>query len=161
VSGTSSRCPARLGSGISIWTPAIFNRIPAGQSVSFVPFVRDWIGEGGKIGGIVATGGKWFNIGNRREYLSVHRSIADENWRPVYIAEPDWPVRIAADAQIDPGVELSGFYSIGAGCRVEAGVAIEDTILWNGAKIASRSRLRNCIVRSHHQAQGILNDIDI
>jgi mannose-1-phosphate guanylyltransferase len=147
--------------GIGIWTRAVFERIPPGQHVSYISILAEWIGQGGKIGGVVLNARKWFNIGNRRQYLAVHRTIADENWRPAYVAESEWPVRIAPDAQIDPSVELSGFYSIGADCRVGAGATIENTILWKGAQMASRSRLRNCIVRSHHHAQGTLSDTDI
>ena len=147
--------------GICIWTRAIFERIPPGQHVSYISVLAEWIGQGGKIGGVIADDGKWFNIGNRREYLDVHRTIANENWRPEYVREADWPVRVAATAKIDPGAELSGFYSVGADCRVGEGAMIEDTILWPGAQIASRSRLRNCIVRSHQTAQGTLSDTDV
>jgi mannose-1-phosphate guanylyltransferase len=147
--------------GISVWTRAIFERLPAGESLSFIPYVAEWIGQGGKIGGVVLNKGKWFNIGARREYLAVHRSVAEENWKPAYLPGSDWPVQIAPDARIDSTARLSGFYSIGAGCRIEAGATIEDTILWPGAQIASRSHLRNCIVRSHQTAQGTLSDTDI
>jgi mannose-1-phosphate guanylyltransferase len=147
--------------GICIWTRAIFERIPPGRQVSYVSVLAEWIGQGGKIGGVIADDGKWFNIGNRREYLDVHRTIANENWRPAYLPKSDWPVRIAPDAQIDSTARLAGFYSIGAGCRIGAEANIEDTILWPGAQIASRSHLRNCIVRSHQTAQGKLSDTDI
>jgi mannose-1-phosphate guanylyltransferase len=147
--------------GISIWTPAIFERIPPGQSVSFIPIVRDWIGEGGKIGGVIANEGKWFNIGDRREYLDVHRTIAKENWRPAYVREAGWPMQIAASSKIDPSARLSGFYSVGADCVIGEGARIEDTILWPSAQIASRSHLRNCIVRSHRKAEGNLSESDI
>jgi NDP-sugar pyrophosphorylase family protein len=147
--------------GISVWAPAIFERIPAGQSLSYIPILAEWIGQGGRIGGVVSNGGRWFNIGSRAEYLAVHRTIAEERWKPDYVTSPDWPIRIAADAQVDPTARLSGFYSIGAGCRVEAGAVLEDTILWPGAQIASSSRLRNCIVRSHRKTEGHLSDTDI
>lgn len=147
--------------GISVWTPAIFERIPTGQHVSYIPILAEWIGQGGKIGGVVSNERKWFNIGSRKEYLEVHRIIQEEPWKPGYVKSPDWPVRIAADAQIEASARLSGFYSIGAGCRVGAGAILENTILWPGAQIASRSHLRNCIVRSHRKAEGELNDTDI
>ncbi len=147
--------------GISVWTPAIFERIPPGRHVSYIPILAEWIGQGGKIGGVISNERKWFNIGSRKEYLEVHRVIQDEHWKPGYVKWPDWPVRIAADAQIEAGARLSGFCSIGAGCRVGAGAILENTILWPGAQIASRSRLRNCIVRSHRKAEGELSDTDI
>jgi len=147
--------------GICVWTRAIFERIPPGQPVSYIQILTDWIGQGGKIGGVVADEGKWFNIGHRREYLDVHRTIAEENWRPAYVREADWPARIAASAEIDPSARLSGFYSVGADCLIGAGAELHDTILWPGAQIAARSRLSNCIVRSHRKTEGDLSDTDI
>jgi mannose-1-phosphate guanylyltransferase len=147
--------------GVSIWNPEIFRRIPPGQSISFIPIVVEWIGQGGRIGGVVLEDGKWFNIGSRAEYLEVHRIIKEERWRPDYVAVPEWPVQIAADAVIEPGARLSGFCAVGAGCRVGADALLENSILWPGAEIVSRSRLRNCIVRSHRKAEGEQSDIDI
>lgn len=147
--------------GISIWNPMIFERIPANKKVSFIPVLVEWIGEGGTIGGVVLNEGNWFNIGSRAGYMEVHRTIAEDGWRPEYITASDWPVHIAPDAIIEPGVQLSGFYSIGAGARVGEGAQLQDTIVWAGAQIASRSRLRNCIVRSDSTAAGELSDTDI
>ena len=147
--------------GISVWNPAIFERIPAGKSLSYIPILAEWISQGGRIGGVVSNGGKWFNIGSRAEYLGVHRAIEEERWKPDYVTSPDWPIRIARDAEVDPTARLLGFCSIGSGCRVEAGAVLEDTILWRGAQIAARSRLRNCIVRSHRKTEGNLSDTDI
>lgn len=146
---------------VSIWNPQIFPRIPPGRNISFIPIVVDWIGGGGRIGGVVLDDGKWFNIGSRGEYLEVHRIIKEEGWKPDYVRDADWPNSVAADATIDPSARLTGFYSIGANCRVESDVLLENTILWPGAQIASRSRLRNCIVRSHRKAEGELSDTDI
>ena len=147
--------------GICVWTRAVFERIPPSRHVSYIPILADWIGQGGKIGGVVLNEGRWFNIGSRREYLAVHGSIANENWKPAYVPDANWPIQIASDARIDSTARLSGFYSLGAGCQIGAGATIEDTILWPGAQIASRSHLHNCIVRSHQTAQGTFRDIDI
>jgi NDP-sugar pyrophosphorylase family protein len=147
--------------GISLWTRAIFERIPPRQNLSFIPILAEWIGNGGKIGGVALNERKWFNIGSRNEYLAVHRIILEEQWKPDYVQAPAWPVRVAADAKVDSSAQLSGFYSIGAGCQVGAEATLENTILWPGAQIASRSHLRNCIVRSHQQAKGEFSDTDI
>ena len=96
-----------------------------------------------------------------KEYLAAHRIILEEQWKPDYVRSGDWPVRVAGDAEIDPSATLSGFYSIGTGCRVGAAVFLENTILWPGAQIASRAYLRNCIVRTQRKAQGEFRDTDI
>ncbi len=68
---------------------------------------------------------------------------------------------IAPDAVIDSTARLFGFNSVGTGCRVGAGVTLENSILWPGAQITSRSRLRNCIVRSDRKVDGEHSDSDI
>ena len=147
--------------GIAVWTRKIFERIPAGQHISYIPVLAKWIGEGGRIGAVVLNGREWFNIGSRKEYLAVHQTIADQGWKPDYVDPATWPILIAADAEVDPTARLSGFNSIGPGCQVAGGATLENTILWPGAQIASRSRLRNCIVRSQHRADGEFSDTDI
>ena len=146
---------------ISVWNAAVFERIPPAQKISFVPVLGDWIGQGGRIGGVVLNDRKWFNIGSRDGYLEVHRTIAEDGWRPAYLNGEEWPVRVAKDAVVEPGARLSGFYSIGSGSRIGADAVIENTIVWPGAEIASRSQLRNCIVRAGQKAEGILSDVDI
>lgn len=146
---------------ISVWNPAVFTRISAGKKISFVPVLGDWIAQGGKIGGVVMNDRKWFNIGSRDGYLDVHRTIAEDGWRPHYVAASDWPVRVASDAVVEEGVRLAGFYSIGSGSRVGAHSVVENTIIWSRAQIASRSELRNCIVRADQKVEGILHDVDL
>ena len=146
---------------VSVWNRKIFPRIPPAQSVSFIPILADWIGQGGKLGGVVLDDGKWFNIGSRAEYLEVHRIIQKERWKPDYVRTAEWPVPVAEDAVVDPSARLSGFCSVGARCRVGAAAILENTILWPGAQIASRSHLRNCIVRSDRKVAGEHNDTDI
>lgn len=146
---------------VSIWNPDIFGRIPAGQKISFIPILIDWIRDGGKIGGVVLNERRWFNIGSRSGYLEVHRTIAQDGWRPHYLTEADWPRQVASDAVVASKVQLSGFNSLGAGCRVGANAVLENSIVWPGAEIASRSELRNCIVRANQKAEGILRDVDL
>ncbi len=146
---------------ISIWNPEIFLRIPPNEKISFIPILNEWIAQGGRIGGVILDERKWFNIGSRDGYLEVHRTIAQNGWRPQNVWPNEWPQQIAPDAIVDPGAQLRGFNSLGAGCRVGAEVILENTIIWPGAQIASRSHLRNCIVRANQKAEGHLSDIDI
>ena len=147
--------------GVSIWNPTIFERLPPNKKMSFIPAVVDWMREGGRVGGVLCNDRKWFNIGSRDGYLEVHRTIAEDAWRPAYVADREWPIFVAPDAEVHQSAQLSGFYSIGSRCRVEADAVVQNTIVWPGSQIASRSDLRNCIVRSDRKAEGTLRDIDI
>jgi NDP-sugar pyrophosphorylase family protein len=146
---------------IALWNPNIFQRIPSKRKISFVPVLADWIGQGGKIGGVVLNDGQWFNISSRDEYLKVHQWIAAQRWNPDYIKTPDWSESIHPSAIVHPTAELRGCCVVGRNCRVEADAILEDTIVWPASQIASRSRLTGCIVRSHREVEGIHRNIDI
>lgn len=146
---------------IAVWSSSVFARIPPIQKISFIPVLGDWIGQGGKIGGVVLEEGKWFNLGSRSEYLEVHRVISREAWRPDYIKSTDWFESVHASAIVDPSAQLRGCSVVGKDCRVGAGAVLEDTILWPGAQIASKSELVGCIVRAQKSVSGIHRNIDI
>jgi NDP-sugar pyrophosphorylase family protein len=143
---------------VSVWNPEIFERIPSGRKISFIPILAEWIGARGRIGGVVSQEGRWWNLGSRTEYLAVHRTLSEETWRPDYVQPSAWPIRIAPDATVDRSAQVQGCSSIGAGCRIGAGAIVEDSILWPGAQIASHSRLQRCIVRTRRSAEGTLID---
>jgi mannose-1-phosphate guanylyltransferase len=146
---------------IAVWNSAVFEKISPQKKISFIPIVAEWIGRGGKIGGLVMNDGKWFNISSRREYLEVHRMILREGWTPHYVAGQDWPESIAKSAAVHPTAQLRGCSVAGEHCRVGAQAVLEDTILWPASEIASQSQLQGCIVRSQKKATGIHRDIDI
>jgi mannose-1-phosphate guanylyltransferase len=146
---------------ISVWNPEIFRRIPSNQKVSFIPIVTKWIGQNGRIGGVVLEDGKWFNIGSRTEYLEVHHLISKTKWKPGYVKTLGWSEPIASSADVDPTAQVRGCSVVGADCQVGADAILEDTILWPGAQIASRSELRDCIVRCHQKVSGAHRNIDI
>jgi mannose-1-phosphate guanylyltransferase len=146
---------------VAVWNPNVFQQIPPRQKISFIPIVADWIGKGGKIGGLVMNDGIWFNIGSRAEYLDVHRTILREHWMPQYIRTRDWPDCVAKSAIVDPSAQLRGCSVVGENCKVGAGAVLEDTILWPNAQIASKTQLFGCIVRSQKQVGGVHRNIDI
>jgi mannose-1-phosphate guanylyltransferase len=146
---------------VAVWNSNVFQQIPPRRKISFIPILADWIGKGAKIGGLVMNDGKWFNIGSRAEYLDVHRTILREHWAPHYMKVREWPERVAKSAIVDPSAQLRGCSVIGENCQVGAGAILEDTILWPGAQIASKSRLHGCIVRSQKKVSGIHRNRDI
>lgn len=143
---------------VAVWQPEIFRRIPPGKKISFIPIVLEWMASGGKIGGVVLNEGKWFNIGSPAQYIGVHREIAADHWQPRYLSDESWPQAVDATADIGPAAELRGCSVVGENCRIESGASLEDTIVLPGAQIASRSRLRNCIVRANRRAEGEWSD---
>jgi NDP-sugar pyrophosphorylase family protein len=146
---------------VSIWNPSVFAKIPPARKISFIPILVEWIRAGGRIGGLVLEDGSWFNIGARAEYLEVHRTIRRTQWKPAYVADEDWPRARANSAIIENGARIEGCSVIGEECRVGTDAYVEDTIMWPGAQIASRSDLRGCIVRSRKRVEGTHRNVDI
>lgn len=142
---------------IAVWSRKIFQRIPR-RKISFIPVLLDWIAEGATIGGVVLNEGKWFNVGSSVQYVEVHRMIASEDWSPDFVADRGWTARVAKSATIEPGVQLRGLTILGADCYVGAEAVLQDTIVWPGAQIASRSELQSCIVRTRQRAEGMLQN---
>ena len=146
---------------IAVWNRSVFERIPPGKKISFIPVLGEWLSQGGKLGGVVLEDGKWFNLGSRAEYLDVHRVILDERWRPAYLKTSDWTANVHPSAIVDPSARVRGCSVVGKDCRVGAETLLEDTILWSGAQIASNAELFGCIVRARKTVTGTHRNIDI
>ena len=145
--------------GIAVWNTEIFKRIPAHKKTSFIPVLSDWIGENGRIGGVILNEGKWFNIGSTLQYLEVHREIRNAKWRPHYLVDGQWPSSVSAEAEIAATAKMLGCSVAGTNCRIGAGAILHDTIVWPGAQVAAGSQLRNCVVRSGKVAEGTLENV--
>jgi mannose-1-phosphate guanylyltransferase len=146
---------------ISVWNPGIFQRIPPGAKISFIPILADWIKADGRVGGVVLNERDWFNIGSRADYLSVHRAISERRWKPNYLKALNWPLRIAPEASIASTAHLSGFFAVGAGCVVEDRAVIEDSILWENTTIKSQTILRSCVVAGSLVISGRHENVDL
>jgi mannose-1-phosphate guanylyltransferase len=145
---------------IAIWSRSVFERLPPGKKISFIPILGDWISQGGKIGGVVLDTGEWFNLGSRREYFEVHRAILG-GWRPAYVKDSDWTTRIHPSAKVDPSATIRGCSVVGRDCSVGSGALLEDTIAWTGSQIASNAELFGCIVRARKAATGNHRNVDL
>ena len=132
--------------GISIWNPSVFSRIPKATRISFVPIIVEWLKLGGRIGGVALEENLWFNIGSRAEYLKVHQIIARNHWSPGYVRDAHWPIQVEGSAKISDRSRIEGESYVGARCRVEAEVLLENSILFPGSLISHGATLRSCIV---------------
>lgn len=128
---------------------------------SVIPHFVELIRSKEKIGGVVIDEGHWWDVGNRNAYLQLHRELPALKFPHYPVGDPAWKMSIHPSAIVDPTAHLRGCSVVGANCRVGANAILEDTIVWTGAQIASRSELVGCIVRSHQKASGTHHHIDI
>lgn len=152
-----------LFTGIYIVRPEFFARIPAGTKLSVIPLFLEMIRTGARLGGVVIDEGHWWDLGNREQYLAVHRELAAGT--PILAsrltsltAPAPW---IAAGAEIAPDAEITGACAIGAGARIGSGAQLRDTIVWPGAEIAAGSRLTGCVVTEGARVAGEHSDSDL
>jgi mannose-1-phosphate guanylyltransferase len=146
--------------GISVWNPSVFPRIPRATRTSFIPIIIEWMKIGAKIGGVPLEESRWFNVGSRKEYLSVHQTISQDRWVPDYLRGSRWPIQADPSAEISSESKVEGGSYVGAHCRIEEEVLLENSILFPGSLIPRGTTLRSCIVAGATIDPGDYVDID-
>lgn len=145
-----------LFTGVYIVSPAFLARIPAATKISVIPLFLEMIRSGAKIGGVIADDGHWWDLGNREQYLAVHRELAAgtpllaSGISPLTHPAP-W---IAPGAEVAPDAVITGASAIGETARVASGARLHDTIIWPGAEVASDSELTACVVTEGARVSG-------
>jgi mannose-1-phosphate guanylyltransferase len=147
--------------GIYVFEPAIFERIPAGTFFDFGKQVfPELLRDGLPFYAMKLEGSYWRDIGTPDEY---RRATDDVLCGRVEIrgaratgvppsasvasdARIEGPVRVGEGAQIASAARIVGPSVIGDGVRVGEGATLERTIVWNGATIGARATLRDAIV---------------
>jgi len=142
--------PRFLFTGIYLVNSEFIARIPAATKLSVVPIFCEMIRAGAKLGGVVIDEGHWWDLGNREHYLAVHGALAAQEVAP-------W---IHPTAQIAPTATISGATAIGAGVRIGEHASVNDSLLWEGAEIASGTLLNHCIVTDSQRVEGIHSHAD-
>lgn len=148
-------------SGIYAVEPEFVKLLHPGEKRSVIPTFIEMLKAGAKLGGAIIDDGYWWDVGTRAAYLQLHRDLPELDFPAYGIRDRSWCASLHPSARIGEGVELRGGSVIGARAQVGDGTILEDTIVWPGAQIASRSHLRNCIVRAEKKAEGTLSDTDI
>jgi NDP-sugar pyrophosphorylase family protein len=155
-----SQAQSYLFTGVYVVAKRVFNWFKFGEVVSVIPVFLDRMRQGEKIGGVVLDEGRWLDLGTRETYLQAHRWLAG-GYIPSYRSGTHSVEGLISPlADISPEVTQRGFLAAGAHVRVEAGVELEDCVLWPGAHIERGSILRRCIVRENRTVSGHWSDHD-
>ncbi|GJL77566.1 MAG: hypothetical protein NPINA01_05550 [Nitrospinaceae bacterium] len=143
--------------GIQIMEPEIFSRIPAGQFCGTAENIfPEMIQEGLPVFGHLHQD-YWIDMGNRVQYLKVHRDALDGKTL-LKAGAPEKPQGsgitppvvtgencvIETDAKIGPHVVL------GNGCRVQKNAVIENSVLWDGVTVNA-----DCVVKGSVLGKGV------
>ncbi len=139
--------PSFLFTGVSVFSPEIFQHIPAGDIVSIIPVLVDLMRRGVEVGGELIDEGVWFDIGNIPSYMGVHR-VLNEGSHAISYLDADWLQPVQNDARIRPGAWIEGCSAVAAGADVGEGAELENVIVWPDAKVDAGVLLRDAVVTS-------------
>jgi mannose-1-phosphate guanylyltransferase len=150
-----------VNTGVYVFSPAIFEHIPAGQFHDFGKQVFPSLQAAGeRFYGFDARGAYWADIGTPDEYrrasYDVVRGIVripqtnpngiDPSARIAPGARIVGPVRLGAGVYVGEGVSIEGPCVVDDRVRIEPGARLQRSILWKGATIGARSQLSDTIV---------------
>lgn len=137
--------PSFLFTGVSVFSPEIFQHIPAGEVVSIIPVLVELMRRGMPVGGELIDEGVWFDIGNIPSYMGVHR-ILNEGAHAFSYLPADWLQPVQSGACIRPGALISGCSAVAAGADVGEDAVLENVIVWPDAKVDAGARLRDAVL---------------
>lgn len=161
--------------GVYVFSPEIFDHIPAGEFYDFGKQVFPALqSAGAAFYGFQARGAYWADIGTPSEYRRASYDVIegvmripgtvpngiDSSARLGSNVRIEGPVRIGAAATIADGVSIVGPSIIGDRVRVDYAATLEHAILWDGVKIGARAHLRDTIVGTGYvvQPESVLDD---
>ena len=137
--------PAFLFTGVSVFSPEIFQHIPTGAVVSIIPVLVDLMRQGTPVGGVVIDDGVWFDIGNIPSYMSVHRMLSGGGHSFSYLPEGSLQP-VESGACIHREALISGCSTVAAGAEIGEGAKLENAIVWPDAKVEAGVHLRDAVV---------------
>jgi len=144
--------------GIYFVSPRFLRFIHPGKIESVVLCFLEAIRQGEKIGGVLADGGSWSDLGERESYLDALKLF--ERGFPAY-STSEGLTRISNTAEIADTASIDGVSVIGDGAIIGAGASVADSIIWNDAEVAAGAQLTRVVVRGAGIAEGRLTGWDI
>ena len=137
--------PSFLFTGVSVFSPEIFQHIQQGDIISIIPVLVELMRQGVRVGGEIINEGVWFDIGNISSYLGVHRILAEGEHKFSYL-DSKWQQSLQPGSRIHPSALITGASAVAAGAEVGEGAKLENVIVWPDAKVESGVALRNAVV---------------
>lgn len=140
---TGEAVPGEVNAGAYLLERSVLDLIPAGRAVSIEREVFPRLVGDGLCG--LLLDGYWMDIGTPDRYLQASWDILEG--RVETRVTPTAPGRlIAADARIEAGAQLGARAVISAGCTLEAGAEVADSVLLDGCTVGENARVAGSIL---------------
>jgi len=142
--------PAFLFTGVSVFSPEIFQYIPGGSVVSIIPVLVDLLRQGLPVGGEVIDRGVWFDIGDIASYMGIHRLLSECGHEFSYLPT-GWRQPVEKGALVHPSALITGCSAVAASARIMARARLENVIVWPDVEVGEDIVLRDAVAT----AQGV------
>ena len=131
-------CPGRLAfTGIHIIEPKVLSHIPKDRFYNIIDCYQKLIREGSPIRAYISKGHYWRDVGTIESYFLANREVLQEN-----------PILSGPGCRIHDSARLKEWAVIGRDARLEEGVEIRRSVLWEGVRVNKGLRVIDSIVTS-------------
>lgn len=155
--------------GIQVVSPQIFAEIPPEQFISTAAETYPKLITNGAAVYGYRHDGYWMDIGVPTRYRQAHWDFLDgvlgrelaslpEGTHVIRHAEETpagWahatihpPVAVGPHVELAAKARIGPYAVIGAGCQLEAGASVRESVLWDGVRVASHAQVDRCILGS-------------
>lgn len=140
---TGERVPGEINAGMYVLDRSVLDLVPPGEEVSIEREVFPQLVGDGLHG--LRLDGYWMDIGTPERYLQASWDILER--RVETRVEPSAPgMLVAAGAEVADGATLGPRAVLGAGCRVETGAEVRDSVLLEGCAIGEGALVSGSIL---------------
>jgi len=140
---TGEAVPGEINAGAYVLERSVLDLVPAGRACSIEREVFPRLVDDGLCG--LLLDGYWMDIGTPERYLQASWDILE---RTVHTrVEPTAPgLLVAADAAIDEEARVGPRAVVSAGCKVERGAEVGDSVLLEGCTVARDALVQGSIL---------------
>ena len=140
---TGEAVPGEINAGAYVLERSVLDLVPAGRACSIEREVFPRLVDDGLCG--LLLDGYWMDIGTPERYLQASWDILE---RTVHTrVEPTAPgLLVAADAVIDEEAQVGPRAVVSAGCMVERGAEVSDSVLLEGCTVARDALVQGSIL---------------
>ena len=145
--------------GVYFVEPGFKDLFEVGVKKSVIPVFLDLI-RASRLGGVLADGGHWWDLGDRESYLDAHAAMRGVAF-PAYDPDEAGLTAIHASASVHENAQILGASCLGANAQVGDGAVVEHTVVWPGASVEAGACLKRCVVRSGERVSGAHQNEDL
>lgn len=138
-----------VNAGTYVLAPDVFGSFAGDGPLSFERTVFPGLLAAGRVVLGVVSNAYWQDLGTPARYLDGHRAVLEGRcaWPGSRSLERSGDlVAVDATATVDPSAQLGPVVVVGAGCRIDAGATVAESVLHDGVRVGPAARVHGAIL---------------